>query len=1007
MRPEKGKMKAKNTSLQNLRAPNWNNLNLEPFQKNFYREHPNVMNRLRHDVERFRNKHEITVQGLALNPIESFDEVFMPDYVAREIRNQGYNRPTPIQSQTWPIAFSGYNLVGIAQTGSGKTLAYILPAIVHINNQSNIKPGDGPIAVVLAPTRELAVQIQQVAIDFGSTTHIRTVCTVGGVDKKPQEADLRKGCEIVVATPGRLLDFLSANVTNMKRCTYLVLDEADRMLDMGFEAQIRQIISQIRPDKQILMWSATWPLEIRRLAEDFLGNYIQVNIGSLQLSANHNIKQFVHICQENEKSAKLQLLLRQIYQANNPGKILIFVSKKKRADMISKYINNFGVACESLHGDKPQSQRTKILDDFRSGRSNIIVATDVAARGLGRHSFNGRTTHFTKIIFLSTTSGAGMGYTRLLMNELILDEILSSARSECNVTVILAPSAFSSIHELAVDAKLQEIAFNPIKPEKIDKKQRRLNEISGFDVPAPEKRRHDGPDMNFSGPGSNTNFSGPGPSSTNTRDSYVGEPIVKRGRIDEFGQSGMMFNRNTDRDLIEKPINRGYMNIPATVCNPDQLDDRSIGLRPFDSRNNDRFETVDRAPATVCNPDPMNDRSIGLRPFDSRNNDRFETVNRGINLEDSRPTARSTSADRRMMELRRREFERPVAGIEQQFPSAGMNEYHLSDGQGPSDRQRFKSTEFERDEPSIGLGRKRNMREHVYDQRENDFGRQPSDFDRRENDFGRHENDFGRRENDFGRQESRFGRRENDLGRRDFDRMNVMNDFHDRSNDRVLRDSFDDIQGPIRDVRDIEDSRMGPTFDSSVSDRRNYEREMIGVRDAFSTRATNFQDNLQNRTFDMLSERRSVSQDAFRRLSPNPILDRSDINADRFLNQSHDDDAYVSLNQFGNRRDDFRDSHDSGFDMSDRRNDFIDDLDRDEPTSNRWNNDFAGREAYLKGQDRRNFGDDLRRQNDFSLGGEMNFNFARNNDYMDDDFPNRNRRDFERRNFDDRFNRFN
>lgn len=157
---------------------------------------------------------------------------------------------------------------------------------------------------VLAPTRELAVQIQQVAIDFGTSTHIRTACTVGGVDKKPQESDLRKGCEIVVATPGRLLDFLSANVTNMKRCTYLVLDEADRMLDMGFEAQIREIISQIRPDKQILMWSATWPREIRQLAEDFLCDYIQVNIGSLELSANHNIKQFVHICQENEKSAK-------------------------------------------------------------------------------------------------------------------------------------------------------------------------------------------------------------------------------------------------------------------------------------------------------------------------------------------------------------------------------------------------------------------------------------------------------------------------------------------------------------------------------------------------------------------------------------------------------------------------------------------------------------------------------------------------------------------------------
>ncbi|KAJ6645332.1 ATP-dependent RNA helicase p62 [Pseudolycoriella hygida] len=292
--------------------------------------------------------------------------------------------PMPLKTKIIFVFISGYNLVGIAQTGSGKTLAYILPAIIHINNQPNIKPGDGPIAVILAPTRELAAQIQQVAIDFGSSTHIRTVCTVGGVDKRPQELELMKGCEILVATPGRLIDFLLTDVTNMRRCTYLVLDEADRMLDMGFELQIRGIISQIRPDKQILMWSATWPLEIRRLAEDFLTDYIQVNIGSLELSANHNIKQFVHVCQENEKSSKLQLLLRQIYQANNPGKILIFVSKKKRADMISKYINNFGVQCDSLHGDKAQVQRTRILDDFRSGRSNIIVATDVAARGLGK-----------------------------------------------------------------------------------------------------------------------------------------------------------------------------------------------------------------------------------------------------------------------------------------------------------------------------------------------------------------------------------------------------------------------------------------------------------------------------------------------------------------------------------------------------------------------------------------------------------------------------------------------
>ncbi|XP_030239448.1 ATP-dependent RNA helicase p62 isoform X1 [Drosophila navojoa] len=357
--------------------------NLTPFKKNFYQEHPTVANRSPYEVQRYRDEQEITVRGQAANPIQDFSEAYLPDYVLKEIRRQGYKAPTPIQAQGWPIAMSGANFVGIAKTGSGKTLGYILPAIVHINNQQPLQRGDGPIALVLAPTRELAQQIQQVATEFGSSSYVRNTCVFGGAPKGGQMRDLQRGCEIVIATPGRLIDFLSAGATNLKRCTYLVLDEADRMLDMGFEPQIRKIVSQIRPDRQTLMWSATWPKEVKQLAEDFLGNYIQINIGSLELSANHNIRQVVDVCDEFSKEDKLKSLLSDIYDTSeNPGKIIIFVETKRRVDNLVRFIRSFGVRCGAIHGDKSQSERDFVLREFRSGKSNILVATDVAARGL-------------------------------------------------------------------------------------------------------------------------------------------------------------------------------------------------------------------------------------------------------------------------------------------------------------------------------------------------------------------------------------------------------------------------------------------------------------------------------------------------------------------------------------------------------------------------------------------------------------------------------------------------
>nr|CAI5840697.1 unnamed protein product [Callosobruchus analis] len=311
----------------------------------------------------------------------TFEEAGFPEYVLNEVKKMGFKHPTPIQAQGWPIALSGRDMVGIASTGSGKTLSYILPAIVHINNQPRLCRGDGPIALVLAPTRELAQQIQQVAQDFGHSSRIKNTCVFGGAPKGPQANDLVDGVEIVIATPGRLIDFLESNRTNLKRCTYLVLDEADRMLDMGFEPQIRKIIEQIRPDRQTLMWSATWPKEVQQLAQEFLKDYIQINVGSLQLSANHNILQIIDVCHEYEKETKLSTLLKEI-MSEKENKTIIFIETKKKVDEITRKMKRDGWPAVCIHGDKSQQERDWVLQDFRTGKAPILVATDVAARGL-------------------------------------------------------------------------------------------------------------------------------------------------------------------------------------------------------------------------------------------------------------------------------------------------------------------------------------------------------------------------------------------------------------------------------------------------------------------------------------------------------------------------------------------------------------------------------------------------------------------------------------------------
>ncbi|KAM0518160.1 hypothetical protein ACHAPE_004567 [Trichoderma viride] len=365
-----------------LQRQEWDFSTLPKFEKDFYKEAPDVAARDAAEVEAFRRKHQMTIAGSDVpKPVETFDEAGFPRYVMDEVKAQGFPAPTAIQSQGWPMALSGRDVVGIAETGSGKTLTYCLPAIVHINAQPLLAPGDGPIVLILAPTRELAVQIQQEISKFGRSSRIRNTCVYGGVPKGPQIRDLSRGVEVCIATPGRLIDMLEAGKTNLRRVTYLVLDEADRMLDMGFEPQIRKIIEQIRPDRQTLMWSATWPKEVRALAGDFLQDFIQVNIGSMELAANHRITQIVEVVTEMEKRDKMIKHLEKVME-NKENKILIFVGTKRIADEITRFLRQDGWPALSIHGDKQQNERDWVLDQFKTGKSPIMVATDVASRGI-------------------------------------------------------------------------------------------------------------------------------------------------------------------------------------------------------------------------------------------------------------------------------------------------------------------------------------------------------------------------------------------------------------------------------------------------------------------------------------------------------------------------------------------------------------------------------------------------------------------------------------------------
>ncbi|KAI1713076.1 DEAD/DEAH box helicase domain-containing protein [Ditylenchus destructor] len=364
-----------------LRNVEWSTAKLSPIVKNLYHEHAAVSRRSQAEVDMFITENEVILEGTSIpRPIFHFNESTFPDPIVT-LLSCHFQQPTVIQSISWPVALSGRDMISIARTGSGKTIGFMLPAIIHTMRQVPRARGDGPTVLVLLPTRELAQQVEEVSKEYCKSMGLSITCLFGGASKGPQAGDLKRGVDVCIATPGRLLDFLETGTTNMMRCTFLVLDEADRMLDMGFEPQIRKIVSQIRPDRQTLMFSATWPKDVRALAADFQVDPVFLNVGSLELSANHNIHQHVEVIDEFEKQGRLFQLLEHIMKQPE-CKTIIFTDTKRKADDLTRGMRRDGWPALCIHGDKNQSERDWVLNEFREGKTPILLATDVAARGL-------------------------------------------------------------------------------------------------------------------------------------------------------------------------------------------------------------------------------------------------------------------------------------------------------------------------------------------------------------------------------------------------------------------------------------------------------------------------------------------------------------------------------------------------------------------------------------------------------------------------------------------------
>lgn len=308
----------------------------------------------------------------------SFDSLGLRAELVTAVSKKGYTTPTSIQSQSIPLILEGRDLMGGAQTGTGKTASFTLPVLQRLMESGDAKTKAGKVrALVLTPTRELAAQVAESVKDYGQNLPLSSFVIFGGVNINPQKQKLRKGVDILVATPGRLLDHVSQNTVDLSSVEILILDEADRMLDMGFIRDIRKVLALLPKQKQTLLFSATFSNDIKKLSSGLLNNPALVEVAK-ENSASELISQVVHPVDKKRKRELLSFLIG----SNDWKQVLVFTRTKHGANKLSEQLNKDGITAAAIHGNKSQGARTKALANFKSNDIRVLVATDIAARGL-------------------------------------------------------------------------------------------------------------------------------------------------------------------------------------------------------------------------------------------------------------------------------------------------------------------------------------------------------------------------------------------------------------------------------------------------------------------------------------------------------------------------------------------------------------------------------------------------------------------------------------------------
>ncbi|KAL7136577.1 hypothetical protein ABFS83_10G039700 [Erythranthe nasuta] len=374
--------RVKKTKVEKLSIVDHSKIQYPPFRKNFYIEVKEISRMTSEEVALYRKQMELKLHGKDVpKPIKTWHQTGLSTKILDTIKKLNYEKPMSIQAQAIPIIMSGRDCIGVAKTGSGKTLAFVLPMLRHIKDQPPVVSGDGPIGLIMAPTRELVQQIHSDIKKFTKAMGLSCVPVYGGSGVAQQISELKRGTDIVVCTPGRMIDILctsSGKITNLRRVTYLVMDEADRMFDMGFEPQITRIVQNTRPDRQTVLFSATFPRQVEILARKVLNKPVEIQVGGRSV-VNKDIAQLVEVRPESDRFLRLLELLGEW---SEKGKILIFVHSQEKCDSLFKELIRSGYPCLSLHGAKDQTDRESTITDFKTNVCNLLIATSIAARGL-------------------------------------------------------------------------------------------------------------------------------------------------------------------------------------------------------------------------------------------------------------------------------------------------------------------------------------------------------------------------------------------------------------------------------------------------------------------------------------------------------------------------------------------------------------------------------------------------------------------------------------------------